>query len=428
MEKSRLLILADDLSGALDSGVQFAKKGIRTRVLLAPETPAPLKDNVSVLVINTNSRHASPAAAANLVKAALKAHKDSLYFYKKTDSCLRGNIGAELEAFMEAAGSLSLAFIPAYPDLKRTTLKGVQYLEGKPIHESSMALDPLNPITESFIPAIIKRQSTIPVRLIPVNGEFQTPGNSSEISREIAREILVFDAGKKEDLGNIARILKERELLLTCAGCAGFAEALAETLPRDMPHDVKNESKDDISIQSLPVLFVSASLHPVSIGQVKAAVKKGIPAFSLTENEISECSSPVLKKAEALAALCGRALLENNVCVLGTEAAFGKGEVLIQNDALTQTIPVVLGKLAKMVIKKAGPLHLVVFGGDSLLGISRVLNYTCIRPIKEIQSGIVLAQAEGKNDGGFLVTKAGSFGDENLVPDISNFLSSTHSL
>ena len=37
------------------------------------------------------------------------------FFYKKTDSTLRGNIGSEIAALMDACKMERLPFIPAYP-------------------------------------------------------------------------------------------------------------------------------------------------------------------------------------------------------------------------------------------------------------------------------------------------------------------------
>lgn len=48
--------------------------------------------------------------------------------YKKTDSALRGNIGAELSAALAADGGDRLHFVPAFPNLDRVTRGGVHYI------------------------------------------------------------------------------------------------------------------------------------------------------------------------------------------------------------------------------------------------------------------------------------------------------------
>gem|GEM_PF-5411799 len=57
MDRGRLLILADDLTGALDSGVQLAHRGQRVVILTAPDVPFPDSSVYDVLVIDTETRH-----------------------------------------------------------------------------------------------------------------------------------------------------------------------------------------------------------------------------------------------------------------------------------------------------------------------------------------------------------------------------------
>ena len=223
---NRLLILADDLTGALDTGVQFAKKGFKTTVSLSPDNFS--RGDAAVYVINTNTRHTDAREAKKIVKAAVSGftgnstENTNIFIYKKTDSCLRCNIGAELEAVMKAAQSSLLPFIPAYPRLNRTTLKGRQYIDDIPIEKSGMANDPLNPITESYIPLIIAKQSKVQVISI---------SDLSEGSFISSKGILLFDSEKTSQLKTIAKWLYKNNLLKFTAGCAGFAETLAGILP-----------------------------------------------------------------------------------------------------------------------------------------------------------------------------------------------------
>ena len=90
-----LLIIADDFTGALDTGVQFALRGIQTKVVVDPEVDFTSCD-AKVLVVDTETRHLPSVQAYEIVSKlttrALQAGVQSIY--KKTDSALRGNIGA----------------------------------------------------------------------------------------------------------------------------------------------------------------------------------------------------------------------------------------------------------------------------------------------------------------------------------------------
>ncbi len=105
-------MIADDFTGALDSGVQFAARGARTRVVTDPAYDfSQAEEDLQVLVLDAETRHLTPEAAYGVVFRAVEgALKNGFtYIYKKTDSALRGNVGAELTAVLDAAGADSLA-------------------------------------------------------------------------------------------------------------------------------------------------------------------------------------------------------------------------------------------------------------------------------------------------------------------------------
>ena len=92
----KLLIIADDFTGALDTGIQFVNKGIATQVFTKmPEAIGDIDETTEVLVIDSGTRRMPAAKAYDTVKNITgwaKAIKIPIIF-KKTDSALRGNIG-----------------------------------------------------------------------------------------------------------------------------------------------------------------------------------------------------------------------------------------------------------------------------------------------------------------------------------------------
>ena len=133
----RLLLIADDLTGSLDAAVQFERAGVSTFVTMRDATETPGAD-VSVLAVDIESRHLPPGEAARRVERCVEAavRAGIRRFYKKTDSTLRGNIGAELAAMLRATGVQELYFVSALPDAGRITRGGVQYVDGVPLHGS----------------------------------------------------------------------------------------------------------------------------------------------------------------------------------------------------------------------------------------------------------------------------------------------------
>ena len=145
----KLLIIADDFTGALDTGVQFAARGAATRVITDPAFAfAGAEPGLQVLVLDAETRHVAPEQAYAVVRQtterALAANVECIY--KKTDSALRGNIGAELAAVMDAAGADRLPFIPAFPKTHRTTKDGVHLIDGVPVAQSVFGQDPFEPV------------------------------------------------------------------------------------------------------------------------------------------------------------------------------------------------------------------------------------------------------------------------------------------
>jgi uncharacterized protein YgbK (DUF1537 family) len=414
-----LLVLADDLTGALDTGVQFAKGGIPTRVCLRWEKdgagdsgPSPAE---GALVINSGTRHCAPGEARRVIKEILARHPAIPYVYKKTDSTLRGNIGAELEALVQARNLRVLPFVPAYPNLGRTTRQGRQYLDGLPIDETAAARDALNPVRSSFIPAIIAEESALPVRLIPAGAGGPAGGP----------EIRVYDAESNADLRNTAHALWEQGLLETAAGCAGFAEPLVERIPFAGGGGAASGGPEGRPLKpppaARPVLIISGSRHPVSLAQVRTAVEAGVPALGVEGSKLLRPPWFEGEEAASVISRCGELLAAGGRCILGTRMSLGQEEAGGGETAGAYGIAGLLGKLLKPILRLTGPIHLAVFGGDTLSGIMETLDCRFLEPIGEIRPGVVLAGAERPGGGLFIAAKSGAFGEPGIITEIVDF-------
>ncbi|WFN15398.1 four-carbon acid sugar kinase family protein [Burkholderia contaminans] len=132
---ARLLIVADDLSGAADCAVAGLRQGLTAMVLLDTEhAPAPTS-GVDILSVDVDSRRASKDLAARRNVAAVESlSRAGTRVYKKVDSTLRGNVAAEVAAL---APHLGMAIVcPAYPASGRTTRDGRQWIHGVPVEAS----------------------------------------------------------------------------------------------------------------------------------------------------------------------------------------------------------------------------------------------------------------------------------------------------
>ena len=142
--EERYLIIADDFTGANDTGVQLKRRGYPTEVLFAGKPV----DSQKSIVIDTESRNALPGHAYEIVRHSLEQvdFGQFCYIIKKVDSTMRGNISQEIKAVDDAFRPDLVVFAPALPALGRTTMDGVQCLNGVEICKTELSKDPKNPL------------------------------------------------------------------------------------------------------------------------------------------------------------------------------------------------------------------------------------------------------------------------------------------
>ncbi len=402
----KLLMIADDFTGALDSGVQFAVRGAKTLVVTNPAYDfSQAEEDVQVLVLDAETRHLTPEAAYGVVFQATKnALKNGFtYIYKKTDSALRGNVGAELTAVLDAAGADSLAFLPALPKINRVTRKGIHYIDGLPVAESIFGHDPFEPVTTSSVAEIIHAQSKVPVALHElgaVEGESQ-PG------------IQVYDAETEEDLQRISRALGRKRLRL-CAGCTGFAAVLAELLeiqgtPPGLP-------------DLLPPLFVACgSVNQVTLRQMETAEKAGFRHVHLTPVqklepgwlETEDCAAVMASWLEAVEKGKHFILDVNDPAGWSDTADYAKEQGLTTED-LRVRISSQLGLLVQRLLDQGLDTTLLCTGGDTLLALTRAVGVAELTPVCDMDTGAVLTAFVYLGKTYHIISKSGGFGEPDL--------------
>lgn len=402
----KLLMIADDFTGALDTGVQFAARGARTRVVTDPAYDfSRAEEDVQVLVLDAETRHLAPEAAYGVVHRAVKSALGAgfSHIYKKTDSALRGNVGAELTAVMDAAGADRLAFLPALPKMNRVTRGGVHYIDGVPVAQSVFGQDPFEPVTASSVTEIIAAQAETPVALHPLG----------EGPAERRPGIQVYDAETDGDLLEAGRALGPEELRL-CAGCAGFASVLAELLELrgaapGLPH-------------LTPSLFVACgSVNPVTLRQMETAEAAGFVHIHLTPErklepawlETADCAAAAADWLEA-ARRERRFILDVNDPAGSTATADYAGERGLTTEDLRVRISSQLGRLVRRLLDGGLDATLLCTGGDTLLALTRAVDVAELAPVCELDTGIVLTDFVYRGKTYHIISKSGGFGEPDL--------------
>lgn len=400
----RLFIIADDFTGALDTGVQFAVRGTETRVVTDPDYDVSQTGaEVRVLVLDAETRHLEPEAAYRVVFRAVQSALAAgfTHIYKKTDSALRGNIGAELTAVIDAAGADRLAFLPALPKMNRTTRGGVHYIDGVPVAESVFGKDPFEPVRSSAVAEIIAAQSRTPAVLHALGDAADGPG------------IHVYDAETDEELLQTGRRLAPEGLRL-CAGCAGFASALAELLElRGTPPGLPD---------LVPALFVACgSVNPVTLRQMEEAEKAGFSHIRLTPEQKLEPSWLETPACAAAAASWLKEAGEKRRFILDVNdppeqdrtAAYAKERGLTTED-LRVRISEQLGQLVRRLLDGGLDATLLCTGGDTLLALTRAVGTAELLPVCELDAGAVLTAFVYQGKPYHIISKSGGFGSPDL--------------
>ena len=413
---AELLIIADDLTGAIETGVHLAKQGISTKVILNSEGEFQQifsEIDCSVLIVNTESRHIHPKEAAERVRRVLKKGYTAgiKRFYKKTDSTMRGNIGVELEAFMNEATLRTLAFIPAHPALKRFTRKGFHYIDEVLLHETDFGKDPFEPIEQSNISEILRLQTGIKINSIDV---------TKEEHRSISDGILIIDCNSIQDLMTIGDFLLNKDLSQAIAGSA----AMVELLPQLLQLNVINLKSPKLHG---PTLIVNGSLNRISLEQVKYAHDKDIKMISIPQELLSDISFYNNPHFISLRSIIKFTTQSGQDIILNTTPFNDQPDVNLSIDEHLKSdhfefIAKQIGLIITAILEEVQFSTLAVFGGDTISGIMEAMSCEYIEPELEIIPGVAVSLAKVKNNYIQLVSKPGGYGGKEVILNILDYI------
>ena len=404
---ARLTVIADDLTGALDTGVQFANRCVSVRVAAVHGTTAVHEElfQADVAVIDAEVRHRSQQQAykicLELVQQALRCGTDTVYI--KTDSGLRGNIGAMFQAALDAGGAAAAYYAPALPQMNRLTRGGIQYIDGVPINESVFGKDPFEPVRSPYIKDLFKNCRAEVVACQPRN--LPPPPQDGQ-------QIVICDAENAMDFQCIGMELQRTNGLKILGGCAGFAAVLPPFLGLE---------GGPISLPCInaPLLVLCGSLNPITKRQLEYGAAHGGVRISLQSEQLaagyfeSRAGQDFLTQIEQRMQGGCDMLIDTD----GTETAKDADTA----EQLRGQIAEQLGLLMALLLERpAADNYLpMIIGGDTLMGFMQQLSEAEISPLGEAAPGAVLFTAPmATRVSRIIVSKSGGFGDEDLLSRI----------
>lgn len=424
-----IYVIADDLTGANDTGVQFAKKGYNTMVsILDKQSTIIIPDNLDVFVMDTETRELESKAARKRLRDIFKKininKKDIVY--KKIDSTLRGNISDEIEEIMNILEKDICIFSPTFPSHKRITIGGYLVVEQKPLGLSEYSSNNLEQGENSFIPFLLKKQTNFSVGQIGLKdvakGQKIILLKINELYQK-GNKIIVVDSTNEEHLKDIfASGLKFNGQVLF-SGSAG----LANHFP-----NIYNKNKDlkiNIENNKGPVMIVAGSRS--SIMEVQINYLKNRFNFTELKIDLEQVFSNKDKILNKYTTVCIEAIKSKRDLVIHTDAIYNEEKsinkkVMLKYNLGFRELEVEIknffGELTSKIIKNSYVRNLILTGGDVALGVCKELNIYNLNILDELLPGIPLAIANYKNYKLNIITKAGGFGKEDTLYNLINKL------
>jgi uncharacterized protein YgbK (DUF1537 family) len=377
-------IVADDLTGASDTAVQFVRAGWETELQIRPG-----RSVARVIAVTTDSRDENARDAAEAVAAAVKRLREAgiTHLYKKIDSTLRGQVGAELHATLESWRAPAIAIVcPAFPALGRTVVDGELQVNGTPVAKNSSAAYAVTPVTESHIPTMLGASHIA-----------RAAGESAQSLADRIKSsgrIVVVDARSEDDLRRLAAAVTLVGANAIAIGSAGLARHLANAWRANQ--------------QAPPAVVIVTSQQDVARRQAAAVAAAGGDRYEPALDDLADDAAWARSSAKVLDRL-GR-ISSTLILVAPADRRHGWPATLI---------PRRFGELTARIVTRAprGSIAgVVVTGGDGARGLVDALDATGIDLRDEVMTGVPIGTLIGGPANGLaVVTKAGGFGDEDAL-------------
>ncbi len=219
-------IVADDLTGATDTAVQFARQGWPT--LLRLRSGGDRLPTGGVLAECTDARALGEDAAPVTAAAVRRMHDAGIdHLYVKIDSTLRGSVAAQVRGALvswTAVRPAAFAVVcPAYPAMDRIVTGGVVLAGGRRLEDGPAGRDPVTPVPTSGLADLLPGSVHV---LQPADGAVASLAAALTAAGRDA-QVVTVDARSDADLARVADAVTRLGPDAVPAGSAGLAGALA---------------------------------------------------------------------------------------------------------------------------------------------------------------------------------------------------------
>lgn len=422
-------IIADDLTGANDTALQFHQKGANTKILLDSNCTPKVKAGTEVWALSSESRNIPAEEALLRLESAVKTFSENFsfdYYYKKIDSTLRGHIALETIKMLEILEYDAAVIIPAFPQEGRITVGGYHLAKGVPIGRTEIAIDPHSPITESHVPTLLASQlnqeqadiiGVIDLRTV-LNGAGPILAKINDLIKE-GKKLIVADATSLTDIEQIALAINKCDKNILPTGTAAGAQVLSKYWLAGIE---KNEA--DIKLGKLPKFIVSGTATQITANQIKKLEQSddydNVNFIALEAKEILEGTNDALISRIVTNLQSGVTVCVHTSDLVANFDGFSDDSFTAEltRDKFAGMITDYLADLTKQVISQV-EVVLVTLGGETSYKCCKAIDSNELRLIDEVVPAISLCLDLNNR---WIVTKSGNLGNSNTLIEILNYL------
>ncbi|MCB1776168.1 MAG: four-carbon acid sugar kinase family protein [Candidatus Competibacteraceae bacterium] len=384
----QIAIVADDLTGATDSVLQFHEAGWDAYLLMG----LPLDvgaDSDRATSCSTDSRALSTHKAAERTQQAVCSALGSgaQQIYLKIDSTMRGSVAGQisgaLSAWRRAHPAAKAVVCSAYPAMGRTIQNGRLLVNGADVTDSPAGRDPVTPVTTSALTALIPGA----VSLLPGSD----PEKLAWAIRAAGAEVVVVDATSDEDLQVLAEAVSALGMDAIPVGSAGLAAPLAQ-----LWRGRARSRSSKIAPPGAGVTVLVSSLHDVALRQ--------------------------LAHAQTVFGSRMQILTQDGAIQKNTDSA---DITVVRSIGDREENPREMAdRLARQVVAtlESGQA-LILVGGDGAQATLDLLGAQALHLVARAAEGVPLSQiVGGAHDGTWVITKSGGFGAETTLSELLTIL------
>jgi len=425
------LIIADDLTGANATGVLLQKISYRSYTVTDIENFEKRIADTSCdcIICPTDSRGIDSEVAYEHVYLSVQMlrGKDTTVFGKRIDSTLRGNLGSETDAMLDALGDDFIAIVvPCFPESGRIVCGGFMLVHAVPLHKTEAAIDPKTPVKTSNVITLFRKQSKYDVAHLDIDdlmrGKLWLAKRIQQLKRKGVK-IIIFDCISREDIDLIADAAVGCGIPFFSVDPGPFTAAVIRK--RIIPEQKK---------ALLKILAVVGSVNPVAkiqldefllsqkVFSVAVNTEKLIKDETSRKNEITRVVSAFSSAGDDYQLYCiyGEGIVPEK----RVDFSLYTKKFKCTNEDLSNTINTAFAEITYALVEKDRSIRgLYTSGGDITVAVNKKSGTAAISLLGEVLPLAAYGEiVGGMYDGLKIVTKGGMAGDRDAMKQCVQYL------